>query len=182
MKINLLPKEERPLKQSQVRWEFLVGLLGFLLLAGVLVFSWVENARFEALAHAYQDALARQELLQRQVQGVNAVRQEISALESREQLYQQVLSRSEHPLTALPEVSNHSLDQLWIEAVVCTAEKINVAGYTRDVTALSSYLNQLQTCGEEAELTHITPLDGTDFQVFGVEVKGVRVNVPAQLN
>jgi hypothetical protein len=60
VRINLLPKEERPLKQSQVRWEFLVGLLGFLALAAVLVFSWVENARLQTLTAAHQDALARQ--------------------------------------------------------------------------------------------------------------------------
>jgi len=32
MKINLLPKDERPLRQSQVRWEFVIGLVGVLLL------------------------------------------------------------------------------------------------------------------------------------------------------
>jgi len=67
VRINLLPKEERPLKQSQVRWEFLVGLLGFLALAAVLVFSWVENARLQTLTAAHQDALARQTVLQAQV-------------------------------------------------------------------------------------------------------------------
>ena len=33
MRINLLPPDERPLKQSTVRWEFLAAALGLCLLA-----------------------------------------------------------------------------------------------------------------------------------------------------
>ena len=180
MRINLLPKEERPLKQSQVRWGFLVGLLGFLALAAVLVFAGVENARLQTLTAAHQDALARQTVLQAQVKNVNALRQQITDLEAEEQVYQGVLSGTASAAMVLPAVSDHDLDLLWIEGVICKEESMQIAGYTRDVTSLSSYLNQLQRLGEDAELTHILPLDGTDFQVFAIEVTGVRSDGAAQ--
>jgi len=56
MKINLLPKEERPLRQSQVRWEFLVGLLGAVILGTVLVFTFLEVTTANRLQVAYDDA------------------------------------------------------------------------------------------------------------------------------
>ena len=75
MRINLLPKEDRPLKQSQVRWEFLVMLGGVLVLGAALVFSWVEGARLDTLNMARQEALSRETKLQRQIQELNQLRQ-----------------------------------------------------------------------------------------------------------
>lgn len=58
MRINLLPKEARPLKQSQVRWEFLVGILGLLILGVVTLFSVLGHLTVSDLQTAERDALA----------------------------------------------------------------------------------------------------------------------------
>lgn len=182
MRINLLPKEDRPLKQSQVRWEFLVMLGGVLVLGAALVFSWVEGARLDTLNMARQEALSRETKLQRQIQELNQLRQEITRLEAEEKTYGGLLSHGEHAVALLPEVSSHSQRLLWIERLDFTADTVTISGYTRDVTALSSYLSQLQSYGEEVELTSVLPLDGSDFQVFVIDVKGVRTGASAQLD
>lgn len=110
MRMNLLPKDERPLKQSQVRWEFLLGLAAFLVLGAVLTLTWVEATRVKALATVHEDALAREAVLIRQVQAVNALREEIKALESQEEVFKNILSPRTRPFwpwrslrpTALP--------------------------------------------------------------------------------
>lgn len=91
MKINLLPKEERPLRQSQVRWEFLVGLLGAVILGTVLVFTWLDWTTANRLQVVYDDALVREYLLQNQVQQVTTLREHVSALEARGSSYQQLI-------------------------------------------------------------------------------------------
>ena len=115
MKINLLPKEERPLKHSQVRWEFLVGLLGLVALAAALSFSWLEGVRVESLEAALRDAQVREARLQVQVRDVNALRQEIAALEAQEDLLQGLLGGTGHAAAALGAVGSFSLERLWIE-------------------------------------------------------------------
>ncbi|HPT83380.1 MAG TPA: hypothetical protein PLM25_05775 [Limnochordia bacterium] len=173
MKINLLPKEERPLKHSQVRWEFLVGLLGLVALAAALSFSWLEGVRVESLEAALRDAQVREARLQVQVRDVNALRQEIAALEAQEDLLQGLLGGTGHAAAALGAVGSFSLERLWIEEVAYTPQATTVTGYTRDVTSLSAYLSRLQALGEGAELKQAQPMDSSDFQVFVIEVKGV---------
>ena len=90
MKMNLLPKDERPLKQSQVRWGFLVGLVGFLALAAALSLTWLETAKLDALSLAHQDALSREAMLRKQVQSINAIREDIKALESAQSVYNEL--------------------------------------------------------------------------------------------
>lgn len=182
MRINLLPKEERPLKQTQVRWEFLVGLAGFLTLAVVLIFIWAETARWQSLSVVYQEALAREERLQRQVQSVAALRQTVEGLQAELGVYQTLLADPNPAFAALPVLSRHSFGSLWIERLAAGANGISVAGYTRDVTALSSYLSYLQGYSQDAEVTQVVPLDGTDFQVFAIELKGVQSNAALELD
>jgi len=182
MRINLLPKDERPLKQSQVRWGFLVGLVGFLALAAVLTFSWVENARWQALSAAYNEALAREALLQRQVQSVTALRQQIAALEAEETLYRDLMPEQPSPAAALAVASSQAAGQLWIEKMVWSGAALRINGYTRDVAALSGYLTQLQSWAAEADLRQLTPQEGSDFHMFAIEVKGVPRSAAVELD
>ena len=57
MRINLLPREERPLKQTEVRWEFIAGLIATLLFLSVIGVTIGLCNRLEAItveAQAWQ--------------------------------------------------------------------------------------------------------------------------------
>lgn len=181
MKINLLPKEERPLRQSQVRWEFLVGLLGAVILGTVLVFTWLDWTTANRLQVAYDDALVREYLLQNQVQQVTTLREHVSALEARGSSYQQLIVDIPESLRALPLVVSHSLPDLWIETARWDSDSIHLAGYTRDRLALTNYINILSESHEEVTLVSSEPAGRTGFFVFEIRIEGVGARAAAQL-
>jgi Tfp pilus assembly protein PilN len=177
MRINLLPKEERPLKQSQVRWEFLVSLVGVLLLGAVLAFSWLETAKIHTLNSALTEARSREAFLQKQVQAVQSLRRDLTALETQEEKYGDLVV--EQPLSVLPALTKHPFSQLWIEALVWRDSGVELVGYTQDMTSLSLYLNYLNELSDQALLQAVYPHEGTEFFVFSIEVKGVGGDDPA---
>jgi Tfp pilus assembly protein PilN len=182
MKINLLPKEERPLKQSQVRWEFLVGLLGALALGTILVFSLLEISAANRLQVAYDDALVREYLLQGQVQAVTTLREHVNALEARGSSYQELIVEIPESLGILPHLLDHSFRGLWIETVLWDANKVDLTGYTQNSMTLTNYINFLNENHTEVQLTSLDPVEGTGFLVFGIRVEGVGERVSAQLH
>ncbi len=181
MRINLLPKEERPLKQSQVRWEFLVGLLGVLALGTMLVFSWLEITTANRLNVAYDDALVREYLLQSQVQAVTTLREHVRALEARGSSYQQLIVEIPHSLRILPSVLNHSFPGLWIEGVEWENEKLRLTGYTRDRITLTNYINLLSESHGQVVLMSSEAIQGTGFLVFEILIEGVGERGATQL-
>ncbi len=174
MKINLLPKEERPRKQSAVRPEFIVGLLVLLLLGAAGFVTLRENARVDHLTMVYEKALSKEEALQAQVQGVNRLRQELAELEAREKAYQELLAEEHESAVLLPSLLEKPFPSLWIEALVWESSQVEIVGYTKDMTSVSRYLNFLNERSEESTLSFAHPAEQTDFIIFGIEVKGVR--------
>ncbi|MCK9526988.1 MAG: hypothetical protein M0R49_13810 [Limnochordia bacterium] len=181
MKINLLPKEERPLKHSQVRWEFLVGLLGVLVLGTMLVFSFLEISGANRLNVAYDDALVREYLLQGQVQAVSTLRQHVSALEARGSSYQQLIVEIPESLRILPFLLDHSFKTMWIETVFWDTDKVELTGYTQDRMTLTNYINSLNESHEQVVLNSLDAIEGTGFFVFQIRIEGVGERATAQL-
>ncbi len=65
------------------------------------------------------------------------------------------------------------MPNLWIESLVWRAGRVELVGYTRDVTSLSRYLNYLNELSEESALQTIRAHDESGFSVFQLEVKGL---------
>lgn len=180
MRINLLPKEERPLKQSQVRWEFLVALLGVLALGTMLVLSWIEISTANRLNVTYDDALVREYLLQGQVQAVTTLRQHVNALEARGSSYQQLIVEIPESLHILPNLLDHAFRGLWVETVFWDENKVELTGYTQDRMILTNYINFLNENHDQVQLDSLEPVDGTGFLVFTIKVEGVGARAKTQ--
>lgn len=174
MRINLLPKEERPLKQSTVRPGFIVGI-AVLLLFGVVGFMTMrEHERVGQLYAAYDRALANEAGLQRQVQGVSRLRQELAELEVREKAYQELLTEDYVAAALLPTLVERAFPGLWVEALVWDEAQVEISGYTKDMTSVSRYLNYLNERSDQASLSFVQPIESTNFILFGITVEGVR--------
>lgn len=182
MKINLLPKEERPLKQSQVRWEFLVGIFGLLILGVVMLFSVLGQITISDLENQEQEALAREARLLQEVQLVNSIRKELTALEVQEQSHLSLLVPASQAALALPTLSNHSFAGLWIETLEWSESGVEVLGYTQDAISLSQYLYFLSERSEEVLIRSINNIGTTGFRVFRMEAKGVEPDEPTELH
>ncbi len=181
MRINLLPKEERPLKQSQVRWEFLVDIFGLLLLGVVILFSVMANFEVNDLAAQERDALIRETRLLEEVAIVNSIRRELTDLEAKEKTYQALLVPSSELTEALPALSNHSFPGIWIESIAWDDAEVVIRGYTQDTTSLSRYLYFLNERSDEVLLTSISAVGDTGFRMFRLDVKGVDTHASSKL-
>ncbi len=173
MRINLLPREERPLKQTEVRWEFIAGLIAtllFLSVIGVTIGATVYGNRLEAIT---VEAQARQAILRRQVQDVNAIQARISSYEQQESVYKELLAEEGTSFKDFPRITAHGYSQLWIESILWEPHKAKIFGYTTQKTNLSQYLNQIYEYSDEVELLNVSEESGTDFHLFEIEVKGV---------
>lgn len=173
MKINLLPKEERPLKHSEVRWGFLVGLIAVLLLGSVSFFSWIAADKLKQATIAHQSALSREAALQKQAAQVQVLRKDLAQAAEEHANVAVLLPAPEKSLPLLPALTGHNLSQLWVETVTWQADKVELKGYTRDITHLSRYLNHLNEHSEESSLRSISPYEDSGFSVFSIEAKGV---------
>mgnify|MGYP000887939104 CR=1 FL=1 len=173
MRINLLPKDERPLRQSQVRWEFLVGLLGLLLFGVVVVFSWSQASQVQDLNLRIGEVQSREIALQQQVQVVQNLRKEISTLEATERSYQDLLVGQGEALSNLMRLTNQSFPRLWLEAVIWEESQVQLIGYTQDMTSLSQYLNHLYEFSEQVLLQTVYAQGNTGFCLFSIAVEGV---------
>ncbi|HHU62417.1 MAG TPA: hypothetical protein GXZ55_10770, partial [Natronincola sp.] len=112
MRINLLPREERPLKQTEVRWEFIAGLIAtllFLSVIGVTIGATVYGNRLEAIT---VEAQARQAILRRQVQDVNAIQARISSHEQQESVYKELLAEEGTSFKDFARITAHGYSQL----------------------------------------------------------------------
>lgn len=181
MRINLLPKEERPLKQSQVRWEFLVDIVGLLLLGAVILFSVMANLNVNDLVNQERDALLREARLLEEVGIVNRIRRELTDLEAQEKTYRALLLPSSELTIALPALSNHTFPGLWIESLAWDNSAVTVRGYTQDITSLSQYLYFLNERSEEVLLASISAVGDTGFRLFRLDVKGVDTHASSKL-
>lgn len=176
MRVNLLPKEERPLRQSQVRWEFLVVVIGTLLLATVVTFSWLEMLTVQDLKNTVQEVQSRELALQKQVITVQNLRKEILNLETIEKGYKALLGGQNASLSNLETLTQQRFPSLWIEALILEDNKVTVQGYTRDMTSLSLYLNWIHEISEKALLQKVSAQGNTGFYLFSIEVWGESVD------
>ncbi|HHY10009.1 MAG TPA: hypothetical protein GX528_05525 [Firmicutes bacterium] len=172
MRINLLPPEERPLKQSAIRWEFIVTLIGALGLVAVVIFAWLGSVRLEELNGLYEKGTAYEEVLYGQVRSVNELKSAISALQEEEEALAG-LNGKENNFAALPKLLGHSFSRLWIEKVVWGPEVMSLVGYTEQPTSLSRYLNFLNEQAQNVAVTELNTIGATEFRTFKIEIRGV---------
>jgi Tfp pilus assembly protein PilN len=172
MKINLLPKDERPLRQSQVRWEFVIGLVGVLLLGVVSMLSVAAKLEVASLIQQEEAALAREARLLAEVRVVNEIRKELQDVGAQEELIQSLFVSNATFATAIPALSNHGFSGLWIETLQGTESGLEVHGYTEDMTSLSRYLYFLGERSEEVQIGSITTAGNTGFRMFRLVIRG----------
>ncbi|NLJ79536.1 MAG: hypothetical protein GX335_00705 [Firmicutes bacterium] len=172
MRINLLPPEERPLKPSAIRWEFVVSLIGILFLAAALVFSWLSTEKLERLRQEHEKALAYEDRLVGQAQQVNSLKNIIASLELEEEVYRGFLGREEK-ISLIPILTQHSFSQVWIETIAWDQNKIDLVGYSGERVGLSQYLNYLNDHSEQALVSAMQQIEGTDFLTFKIEIRGL---------
>lgn len=154
MRINLLPPDERPLKQSTVRWEFLVILFGIVLLIivsanGVLTKLDVDTQRIELenLQNQHRGLTQQQAELRRL--------QELSdGLELQATHYAAITDRTSDlvKLDNVAQVMDSVSLEMWLDSVELNSDEIIISGYTQNTAPISQFLSNLAGYGYETTM------------------------------
>jgi len=170
--INLIPPEERPLKPSAIRWEFIVGVIGIGLLIASLGFAQFERVKVRNLSEQLVQIQDYQLMLQRQVGTVQNLRREIQELEamqaSLEGIYAQPI-----PMETLNQILMLLGNGIWAEQVITENNTIRITGYSQSMAYLTLYLNHLEDLGLSVRITNLNPEAAGGYTTFTLEVKEV---------
>ena len=148
MRINLLPKEERPLSPKTLRWQFVVVFLGIVLLFVVSVMGFISQSHLTSLKEQVHTAKQYTKVLQGQKGLVDSVQGEIQDLREKKSQLETLITQEEPAIgEALKGILEQDLSDLWIEDVVHKNQVFRVRGYTFEMWTLSSYLSNLSSSG-----------------------------------
>lgn len=170
MKINLMPVEHRPLKQSKVRWEFVVISLGLALLIAVLGFGYMQNLRLDALKQQYQNAVSYTNSLREQARAVQELEKEVVKQTDKLTYYSALAQKSnQHGLTeqVLVPIIDCVPDGLWLTEVSIDNQYTEITGYAVDFRTITEFLRNLGEQGFTAKVNSINVASSivVDFQI-----------------
>lgn len=171
MRINLLPVEERPLKQSAVRWDFIAMFLGIILLIVVNALAYLQSVQIDALQHEYAQLMSYQNMLidqQRQIAQVQARNQELKA---RLDHYRLITDGHDPAQKELAAVISSVPEQVWLEAVQVAGMEIVILGYTAESPLITRYIQNLELYGYSAEVGSIEPALGGRLFSFAIKAQ-----------
>lgn len=171
MRINLLPKEERPLSPKTLRWQFVVAFLGVVLLAVVTVLGFISQSHLTSLEEQVHTAKHYTKILQGQKRLVDSLQSEIQALKAKQVQLETLITQEEPGIgEALKNIVEQDLAGLWIEDVVYKNQGFSVKGYTFEMWSLSSYLSNLNSSGWHSLVTQLDQDSNTGFVTFVLDI------------
>lgn len=174
MRINLLPMDERPPKQSAVRWEFVVTVLGLVILIATSVHGYLQTLRVQALQQEYNNLLGYKTLLVAQQNYIMQMQNQTQELNTQISYYQQLIQGANSILRPqdLPQVIACAPSNLWIEKAKFQGTVMLISGYTAEFPSLSTYLQNLQQQGFNAAINNLDELTvGTKLYSFTIHVQ-----------
>jgi Tfp pilus assembly protein PilN len=157
MRINLLPEEERPLKQSSIRWEFMVIFIGLVLLVTINTYAVLQSMTIRALQQEYDNALSYGDMLRNQYQQITTLQNENKDLGKKVEYYERLVNELKTAVDAdaLLSITEAVPEQLWLEAVILGENGVTIVGYTNESTLVTRYLQMLQLRGFEAAVNQL---------------------------
>lgn len=165
MKINLLPVDQRPLRQGTIRWEFLIVVLGLVLIVVINGFGYAQKLRLESLKQEYQSLNNNGMLLKSQAAAVRDLEALEAQLNEQIEYYQQIF---EHPTNTwftenLTVLTEHTPNKLWIEEFEAGYNHVSVSGYTLDSDLVPYVLEGFTQRGLEAWTSDVINNSLTSF-------------------
>ncbi len=171
MKINLLPLDQRPLKQSKIRWEFIVSLLAFLLLIIIVWTGYTQRLNVQALEQEYQTLLSYRVILQRETSLVNALEDQERDLTKHYDHYQSLVDGSNLDFNALAKVIGSIPHGLWLESLQQSDFIVLIEGYTRDAMIISALIRNLNDLDYNTKLNQLNSISEGALTSFSIEAE-----------
>lgn len=172
MRINLIPPDERPLKASAIRWEFVVGIFGACLVILAVGLGLSERAKVANLTVQVEQASDYQLMLQKQVQGVNNLREHIRSLEGAWTKMNELVAPVVD-VKSLDFILSLMDDGIWAEAVRHENGRIRIAGYASGMDSLTLFTNNMERAAISASITRLEPQQTGGFITFSIEIQEV---------
>lgn len=169
MRINLIPVERRPLKQNHIRWQFVVILIGVIMLIAVSSMSLLKQGNVKALRLKNTAAKEYTDLLKSQASAVQQLKDHAQDLKQRLDSYQQATASTSREITDMINlVIGNIPESIWVEKVELDPKQILIEGYTWNFASINLFLQNLDNNGLDAsirDLQEIPELSLTSFIV-----------------
>ncbi len=176
MKLNLLPKSERPAPKRGIRPSFVFVALGILILGG--------SGGATVMKTMERDAMEREVLSARQYRiSLQAQRRVVDELEAAirqiDQHYEDWQGLQTQAATGVDGRTLESIiakvtGSLWLESTETHSGTTFLNGYTRDVALVSRYLFELENAGFQVMLDSLTSQRPIGLYTFRIRVEGGR--------
>jgi|GEM_PF-2407337 len=171
MKINLLPPDERPLEPNAVRGEFLIAIVGILLLLLMIGFSIIEMLTVQGLEAEHHGLERHIAFLQSQRGQVTELQASVQQLEQVTQRYQDLV-QDENTIAGNIDAILASVPQgLFLERIEVAKDEIVINGYTKEPANLSFYITALNQRRLVATIDNLEPHGPSGFIRFAIATK-----------
>lgn len=173
MRINLLPIEERPLDSFTIRWEFVVILLGIVLLLVINGYGFIQSTQVKSLQNQLDGIVDENLLLKIQRNQVTDMQQQNRNLETKLSSYKEITSSNSDLLSldSLAAIMESIPANIWVENLEIQAETILVYGYTFDTAMVSQFLRNLTGEGFRTTVRELNQQTVGNLTSFVVEVQ-----------
>lgn len=172
MRINLIPVEQRPLKQNYIRWQFVVILLGVIILIVISSLGFMKKFNVKALQQQYTAAVEYNAILGLQVSYVKELEQHTQELAQRLNHYEQQLSVSARQSKEMLDLIMLSIpDSVWIEKVELELFQVALQGYTLNAGLVSQFLQDLSKIGFKTRVNDLKELSELSLIGFSITVQ-----------
>ncbi|GEM_PF-6459453 len=174
MRLNLLPKRERPLPRTMIRPQFLVITAGILVLVLVSVGTYVQSLERASAEREYLVARQQRLALERQRVFVDELEDAIADLDDSYWELQQLEEQAAEgvSLSELQQIIGSAIGPIWLEQVEFDEWPVMVAGYGQDVAIIARYIRNLERADYTVILESVEPEDIAEVYTFRIWVEG----------
>ncbi len=174
MKLNLLPKSERPAPKRGIRPGFVFVALGILILGGTGGATVLKTMERDAMEREVLSARQYRISLQAQRQVVDELEAAIRQIDQHYEDWQglQVQAAEGVHGRRLEAIIGQVTGSLWLENTETYGATTYLNGYTRDVALVSRYLYALEAAGFTVMLDSLTSQRPIGLYTFRIRVEG----------
>lgn len=171
MKLNLLPPDERPLEPSAIRSEFVIIVVGIILLLAASGFSVLEVLKLDRLRAEQRNLERSVEFLKGQWQEVADLEALVKEMDQAEQGYQALVEGASGIPSDLGAVVTGIPKRLYLEQVKVNEGKVQIDGYAEELGALSLYMSALSRAELFGLIDKLQRHESSGFIQFSISIK-----------
>lgn len=166
MRINLIPIDQRPIKQGKIRWEFGAIVLAVVLIIVINGFGYVQRIKVQSLDYEYRSLQDYNMILTHQRAVINDLETELKDQKERLEYYLDLITENE-----ILKFTYNLPDQLWFDSMEINENYSTLTGYTLDPFIVKDLTVDLRELGMEAQIRNLNSVSNDSLVRFTLDLQ-----------